>query len=577
MSRIRAPARVALAVSVLALLLLSAGAATAGYLVEARNQRIDLAHGLADAATYVEHGATQAETTRWQQALTGEFTTLGLSAQLTMVSPGSKRVIYVSKELAPATTPAPGGSAAQPTATYLFPLSGEVLVLDLYPSPLDSSHRMLAALAAGLAALLVGGALLMWAASRWFVVPLRRLNRQVDAIAGGDPIETPATSPIREVENVARAIAGMGARLAQTAEQEARLETERRLLVSSIAHDLRTPLFSLRGYLDAIAAGIGDPGERLQRARAKAQQIDRLVTGLFDYARADFDNRPRLQTTDLADAVTDATAAFEFAADERGVKLQVTADTGHSVRIDHDGFERALANVIDNALRHTPLGGTVEVTCGEDADNVFVRVIDDGPGIPPDLLPRVFEPTVRADSTRNSRADGAGLGLAIAARLLRNQGGTIDAANAPPAARSSRSGCRERSHSPRLGKPPYQRRAPAGPWRAGARPVLFQPSQSSHCALVPSSTRPAFPRGDFAAQVHGGVVGISDCRQAERDDRTSPACVRAKRHLIGHLRGHPQAVPGLAGPAVGEVLASGTGTDRPGRLGDRAVVVNPAI
>jgi hypothetical protein len=82
MSRIRAPARVALAVSLLALLLLSAGAATAGYLVEARNQRIDLAHGLADAAAYVEHGATQAETTRWQQALTGEFTTLGLSAQL---------------------------------------------------------------------------------------------------------------------------------------------------------------------------------------------------------------------------------------------------------------------------------------------------------------------------------------------------------------------------------------------------------------------------------------------------------------------------------------------------------------
>ena len=272
----------------------------------------------------------------------------------------------------------------------------------------------------------------MWAASRWLVAPLRRLNTQVDAIAGGDPIETRATSPIREVENVARAIAGMAARLAQTAEQDARLEAERRLLVSSIAHDLRTPLFSLRGYLDAIATGIGDPGERLERARAKAHQIDRLVTGLFDYARADIDKRPTLQTTDLADAVTDATAAFELAADERGVKLQVTAHTGHSVTIDRDGFERALANVIDNALRHTPPGGTIEVTCGEDADGAFVRVIDDGPGIPPDLLPSVFEPTVRADQARNSYADGAGLGLTIAARLLRNQGGTIDAANAPP-------------------------------------------------------------------------------------------------------------------------------------------------
>jgi signal transduction histidine kinase len=191
-------------------------------------------------------------------------------------------------------------------------------------------------------------------------------------------------------------------------------------------------LFSLRGYLDAIATGIGDPAERLERARAKAQQIDRLVTGLFDYARADFGTRPALQTTDFADAVTDATAAFELAAQERGVKLQVTAETGHSVTIDRDGFERALANVIDNALRHTPPGGTVDITCSQDADDAFVRVVDDGPGIPSDLLPSVFEPTVRTDSARNSSADGAGLGLTIAARLLRNQGGTIDAANTPP-------------------------------------------------------------------------------------------------------------------------------------------------
>jgi signal transduction histidine kinase len=253
---------------------------------------------------------------------------------------------------------------------------------------------------------------------------------QVDAIAGGDPIETRATSPIREVENVATAVAGMAARLAQTADQDARLVAQRRLLVSSIAHDLRTPLFSLRGYLDAIAVGIGNPGERLDQARSKAAQIDRLVTGLFDYARVDLEQRPRLQATNLAEAVADATAAFEFAAVDRGVKLQVTAHAGPSVMIDRDGFERALANVIDNALRHTPPGGTVEVICGEDADGAFVRVVDDGPGIARDLLPHLFEPTARVATS--SRTDGAGLGLTIAARLLRNQDGTIDAANAAP-------------------------------------------------------------------------------------------------------------------------------------------------
>jgi signal transduction histidine kinase len=444
MRRPRASVRVALAVSVLALVLLTAGATAVGYLVEARNQRSDQAHRLAAAAAYVNHHATQAETTRWQQAVTQKLTTLGLRAQLTMVWLGGKRVVYVSNDLVAATTPAPrrpapaattpsSPSAAQPTATYLFPLargSGKTLTLDLYAPPLDRTRPVLVALASGLASLLAGAMLLIWAASRWLVAPLRRLNTQVDAIAGGDPSGTRATSPIREVENVATAVAGMAARLAQTAEHDTRLEAERRLLVSSIAHDLRTPLFALRGYLDAIATGIGNPGERLDRARAKAQQIDRLVTGLFDYARADIDERPRLQTTDLAETVTDATAAFELAADEHGVELQVTAHTRPSVTIDRDGFERALANVLDNALRHTPRGGTVDVACGEDAGHAFVRVIDDGPGIAPDLLPHLFELTGRAAS--NSRIYGAGLGLTIAARLLRNQGGTIDAANAPP-------------------------------------------------------------------------------------------------------------------------------------------------
>ncbi len=426
--RPRASARVALVISLLALLLLSAGATATGYLVAAHDQQVDRADRLADAKKYVEHGTTRVETTRWQQTLARKLTALRLSAGLTIVSPGGKRAIYVSKDLGPTTARTPGQSAIQPTATYMFSLGEKALVLDLYAPSLDRSQRLLVAFATGVAALLIGAALLLWAASRWLVVPLRRLSTQVDAIAGGDPIEAPDTSPIREVENVAEAVAGMGAKLAHTAEQDARLETERRLLVSSIAHDLRTPLFSLRGYLDAIATGNGDPGERLERARAKAQQIDRLVTGLFDYATGDFGKSPMLQTIDLADAVTDATAAFELAAHERGVRLQVTAHTGHSARIDRDAFERALANVIDNALRHTPPGGTIQVTCGEDADNAFVRVVDDGPGIPADLLPSVFEPTIRAGT---GRAGGAGLGLTIAARLLRSQGGTIDAANAP--------------------------------------------------------------------------------------------------------------------------------------------------
>jgi signal transduction histidine kinase len=433
MSRLRVPIRVALAVCVFAPVGFAAVAAAAGYLVETQHQHADRDHRLATAAAYVEHGATRAESEQWKQGLTAKLAALGLSAQLTLASPTSKRSIYASTETPHATKQSPRESVGgQPTATYILPVamgSSQRLRLILFAPPLDRSLRLLAALACGLAALLAGAALLLWTARRWLVAPLRHLSAQVDAIAGGDPIDTRAASPIREVENVATAVAGMAARLTHTAEQDARVDAERRLLVSSIAHDLRTPLFSLRGYLDAIATGIGNPRERLEQAQEKGAQIDRLITSLFDYARAEIDERPRLQTTDLANAVTKATAGFELAASERGVELRVEGPTGSPVTIDPDGFERALANVVDNALQHTPQGGTIDITYGEDTHGMFVQIVDDGPGIAADLLPHIFEPMVHAN--HNGRTRGTGLGLTIAARLLEKQGGTIQATNAP--------------------------------------------------------------------------------------------------------------------------------------------------
>ena len=422
--------RVALALCVLALALLAAAAGAAGYLVETHRQQADRHRRLATASAYIRHGEAQAGATQWQQALSRKLAALGLGASLTLIGPpDGKRLLYNQ----PYQSSDKQQQATQPTSIYTLTLargSHQSLRVTLYAPPLDRNPRVLVALASGLAALLAGAALLIWTASRWLVAPLRRLNTQVDAIAGGDRIE-PATSPIREVANVAAAVSGMAASLAHTAAHDERVEAERRLLVSSIAHDLRTPLFSLRGYLDAIAAGIGNPGERLERAREKAGQIDRLVTSLFDYARADVDAQPRLQTTDLAAAVTDTTAAFELAAHERAVELRVARRDAPPVTIDRDGFDRALANVIDNALRHTPRGSAIDITCGEDTDGAYVQVIDDGPGIAPDLLPRLFEPIARAHTTDTGRTGGAGLGLTIAARLLQNQGGTIHAANAP--------------------------------------------------------------------------------------------------------------------------------------------------
>lgn len=425
-SRVRFSVRVAASVALLALLLVTAGATAAGYLVEAHNQRIDREHRLADAAAYIQRSTQRAGTASWKQALSRKLAALALSVQLTVVSPAQKRSLN-ARPSKPPTGP--------PAASYLVPLPGRprnvALAVDVYAPPLDQTRRWLVAVVSGLAALVIGGTLLLWATSHWLVLPLRRLSSQVDAIAGGDPLDTHGPiSAIREVENLAAAIRGMATTLAQTADRDAQFETERRLLITSIAHDLRTPLFSLGGYLDAIATGIGNPRERLDQARKKTQQIEALVTGLFDYARAEIDHERGLQKTRLAGVVADTATAFELEAKEHGVALYVSAHANPVVVIGRDAFERALANVIDNALRHTPPGGTVEVTCGEDVDDGVVCVIDGGRGIAPDLLPHLFEPTARAKNPRYT--GGAGLGLAIANRLLRSQGGTIDAANLPP-------------------------------------------------------------------------------------------------------------------------------------------------
>jgi signal transduction histidine kinase len=437
----RLSVRVALAVSMLGLLALTAAAAGAGYLIKSHSERADPARRLAAAEAYVEQHRSAAQTPQSGGALARRLDALRLGAALTLVSPTSKQLLFSSvgnpgrAGSGPANDPGSSNSAGgRPTASYVIPLadgSGRELALDLYARAPDTSRQVLVGLAAGLGALLAGGMVLFWATGRWLVAPLRRLNAQVEAVAGGDAIGPRACSPIREVDNVAAAVTGMAVRLGETAEQDARLEAERRLLVSAIAHDLRTPLFSLRGYLDAIASGIGDPHERLNRARDKAQQIDRLVTDLFSYARSEIRAAPELQATDLGRAVSDATASFELAAEEHGVELRVTGSAGTTVRIDRDAFDRALANILENALRHTPKGRAIDITSGEDARGPFIHVVDDGPGIAPDLLPRVFEPTVRADNTSENPTDGAGLGLAIAARLLHNHGGTIRAANAP--------------------------------------------------------------------------------------------------------------------------------------------------
>ena len=284
--------------------------------------------------------------------------------------------------------------------------------------------RLAAASGAGLLALalaVIAGVILL---RRWVVAPLARLARDAERIAGGELDVAPVSSRTREVAEVGAALRGMADGLRGALAEQHAAEQQRRFLLSAIAHDLRTPLFTLRGSLEAIEHGIGD-ADHLRRARDKATLLDRLVGDLFTFSRLEYAG------PELAHDV-----ARPRGARARGGRHRRPADprrrVGHAARARRRP-RGAPARARQPARQRRSPCATRRSSCGSRAegDEVLFEVLDDGPGIAPDDLPQLFEPLFRADRTRNSATGGAGLGLAIVQRLTAAHGGSVHAENRP--------------------------------------------------------------------------------------------------------------------------------------------------
>jgi signal transduction histidine kinase len=208
----------------------------------------------------------------------------------------------------------------------------------------------------------------------------------------------------------------MAAALGDAVRSSAAAERERRFLVTAIAHDLRTPLFTLRGSLEALERGIGD-GRYLGLAQDRAADLDRLIDDLFRFSRLEL--APEFDDVDVA-------ALVRRAAESVDAPVTVAGDDA-IVRGDPEALLRVLTNLLDNAVRHGH--GRVAVTTARANGSVTVAVVDDGPGFAEADLPHVFEPLFRGDRARGGAH--AGLGLAIARRLARAHGGDVHAANDP--------------------------------------------------------------------------------------------------------------------------------------------------
>jgi signal transduction histidine kinase len=291
---------------------------------------------------------------------------------------------------------------------------------------------------------LVGGSLLLltlavmgWIVGRMLVRPLAATGRAAGLVASGNLDISLPSSRVSEVEHVNSAFESMSAGLRESIERQAALEQERRFFIGAVVHDLRTPLFSLRGYLEGMEKGLADtPNKRahyIATAQEKAAALDRLVNDLFDYTRIEYlDQPPATEILDLAALLQQIVDGLQPQADAQGLVLIFEAERSPElVEADPHLLTRVVENLLDNALRYTPTGGSIRISCGFKGQEVWFKVSDTGPGIPQADLPNLFTPLYRGETSRNRRTGGAGLGLTIARRIMLAHGGDLRVRNDP--------------------------------------------------------------------------------------------------------------------------------------------------
>jgi signal transduction histidine kinase len=247
----------------------------------------------------------------------------------------------------------------------------------------------------------------------------------------------PLTAEIAAVREELRQTA---AALAATRERERALESARRELVSWVSHDLRTPLAGLRAMAEALEDGVVDePEQYYKQIGGAVERLNQMVEDLFDLSRIQAGEVSRdMESISLDDLVSDCISALEPLAAAQDVRLSGAVNGAAAVVGNGRELNRALTNLVANAIRHTRAQGSVDVRVGlsaEPAPHAEVVVRDECGGIPDEHLDRVFDVGFRGEAARTPNGDlqpaGAGLGLAITRGIVEAHDGTVDVANRP--------------------------------------------------------------------------------------------------------------------------------------------------
>ncbi|MEU6826294.1 HAMP domain-containing sensor histidine kinase [Streptomyces atriruber] len=292
--------------------------------------------------------------------------------------------------------------------------------------------------AAGLVAASLAGAAMVGVALR----PLRRIASTATRVAelplhSGEVAlheRAPDADPRTEVGQVGAALNRMLDHVHSALDARQRSETRVRQFVADASHELRTPLASIRGYAELTRRGRESTGpdtrHALGRIESEAERMTGLVEDLLLLARLDAEQPLSYRSTDLAPLVVDAVSDARAAGPDHHWRLELP-DEPALVSADGARLHQVVVNLLANARTHTPPGTTVTARVRRDGSGVRLEVQDDGPGIPADLLPAVFERFARGDASRSRQAGSTGLGLALVRAIVTAHGGTVTVESVP--------------------------------------------------------------------------------------------------------------------------------------------------
>ena len=328
------------------------------------------------------------------------------------------------------------GTEPASSTRYRVRATGENHVLAALPlTDVDAAVSRLISLEAGATLLIIAIlGVVVFSVIRLGVRPVKKMTETATAIAGGDMSHrVPDYAPGTEAGDLGIALNTMLGNLERAFEQRTASENRLRRFVGDASHELRTPVTTIRGYAELYrAGGLSDPDELTQAMRRTEQEairMGRLVEDLLLLARLD-QGRPLEQTSvDLGALASDAARDAKVVAPERDIEAAV--DDGVVIVGDEGRLRQVLANLVGNALVHTPDGTPLHLSVRRENGMAELEVRDEGPGMPDEVAAQAFERFYRADPSRSRHKGGTGLGLSIVQAIVDAHGGTVAIKTAP--------------------------------------------------------------------------------------------------------------------------------------------------